>query len=154
MIKQKQLFRHRPSEGEIGDCHRTALACLLDLHPSEVPHFGEMTWDVERGKFEEGSRFHDLVGEFLASKGLAAVDVVYDAPLDCVLRAQAHINPRAYYLLGGQSATGVNHTVICRGGEIHWDPGQDDPGIVAPCQPDGLYWVTYLVPLAFMSEAA
>ena len=33
-------------------------------------------------------------------------------------------------------------SVVCRDGAIACDPGQDDPGIVGPCD-DGFYWVTF-----------
>ena len=41
MTPQTQLNKHDPANGVYGDCGRTVIACLLDLHPSEVPHF----WD-------------------------------------------------------------------------------------------------------------
>jgi hypothetical protein len=44
----------------------------------------------------------------------------------------------------------VNHTVVCRGGRIEWDPSMDDAGIVGPCD-DGFYWVTWLIPAALAS---
>lgn len=153
MIEQKQLFRHHPSRGEIGDCHRTAIACLLHLRPDEVPHFGELSWDHERNAWADPCPFQRHVTEYLASVGLAEVNVAYQDSLENVLAAQRATNPRAYYLLGGHSRTEVNHTVICCGGSIVWDPSLDDAGIVGPCQPDGLYWVTYLVPLSMVVVA-
>lgn len=33
MKYNKQLFRHHPEQGIFGDCHRTAIACMLDLEP-------------------------------------------------------------------------------------------------------------------------
>lgn len=155
MIKQKQLYRHRPEQGEIGDCHRTAIACLLDLRPEDVPHFGEMNWDHESRAFREPGHFNEDVALYLAGQGLARVDVVYGGgDLEGVLNMQAHLNPDAYYLLGGESRTGVNHTVIGQGGAIVWDPSLDDSGIVGPCKPDGYYWITYLVPLRLVEKAA
>jgi len=151
---QKQLFRHRPHLGEIGDCHRTAIACLLDLDPQEVPHFGEMDWDFEQQRFRENGDFHRHVSDWLRTRGLATVDSVYSCTLEELLTHLGRVNPNAYYLLGGESRTGVNHTVIGCGGEIVWDPGIDNPGIIGPTKPDGLYWVTYLVPLSLMREAA
>ena len=41
MTPHKQLIKHDPENGQWGDCGRTAIACLLDLHPSDVPHFWE-----------------------------------------------------------------------------------------------------------------
>lgn len=154
MKPQKQLFRHRPAAGEIGDCHRTAIACLLDLDPQEVPHFGEMVWDEQDQCFRENGDFHRYVKEWLATRGLGTVDAVYSCGLQELQAHLAQVNPHAYYLLGGESRTGVNHTVIGCGGEIVWDPSLDDAGIVGPTKPDGLFWVTYLVPLSQIREAA
>lgn len=148
MIKRKQLFSHDPrGAGTIGDCHRTALACLVDLEPADVPHFAELSWDFGRGTFvDDGETFNRLVAEWLASAGLSTVCVVYGCPLEDVLRTQGLTNPGTYYLLGGQSRNGVNHTVVCLEDRIEWDPAIDGSGIVGPCD-DGYYWVTYLVPL-------
>jgi len=43
----KQLItNHNPESGIFGDCQRTAIACLLDKHPSDVPHFATPeTWN-------------------------------------------------------------------------------------------------------------
>ncbi len=37
MLQHRQLFLHEPERRSFGDCHRTALACLLNLPPEEVP---------------------------------------------------------------------------------------------------------------------
>lgn len=153
MIKQKQLYRHRPEHGEIGDCHRTAIACLLDMRPEDVPHFGELDWDFEKGTWKEQCTFNDHVRQFLATVGLAQVDVAWGGEsLEVVLDVQGRINPTAYYILGGHSRTGVNHSVVGQGSKIVWDPSLDDSGIIGPTEPDGIYWITYLVPLRLTGE--
>ena len=143
MIKRKQLFRHKPEEGIYGDCHRTAIACLMDLEPDEVPHFGE--------DFMDADKFNRRVDEYLASQFLAQISVIYDCELDVILKHMAGFNPNAYYLLSGTSRTGVNHTVCCLGGEIIWDPALDNSGIIGPCD-DGLFWLTFIVP-SFMVKS-
>lgn len=140
MIERKQLFRHEPEKGVYGDCHRTAIACLLDLEPDQVPHFAEA--------FEDAEKFNSLVDEWLESRGWCAVSTAYRSRLEEVLRVQQFINPGVYYMLGGKSRTGCGHSVIACGGQIVWDPSLDDSGIVAPFDSDGLYWVTWLVPLS------
>lgn len=145
MTPQKQRFRHRPEQGEYGDCHRTALACLLDLDRDSVPNFGE--------HYDDTRAFLDAVDAFLSEHDLAGVDVVFNSPLEAVLTHQSTVNPRAYYLLDGTSRTGVNHTVVGCGGEIVWDPSLDDAGIVGPCD-DGYFWLTYLVPRSLVRKAA
>ena len=140
MIKQKQLYRHKPAEGMIGDCWRTCLACLLDLTPASVPHFVALA-GVENS---EGSRKLSL--EWLATKGLTMVEVPYNAALEDIQRMQGGLNPGVHYLLSGNSRTGVGHSVIGCGDSIAWDPSLDDAGIVGPMD-DGHYWITWLVPL-------
>jgi len=145
----KQRFRHRPELGEFGDCHRTALACLLELEPEDIPNFGQW-YDYN----VHGSRFQNECAAFLASRGLKVVDVAYNCTLEDMLTTLGSLNPDAYYLLGGQSRTGLNHTVVGKGGAIIWDPSLDDAGIVGPCQPAGMYWVSYLVDLRFFEGAS
>ena len=145
MIQRKQLFRHNPELGIYGDCNRTAIACLLDLEPEQVPHFGE--------DYRDSDAFQRREREWLTSQGWCAVSSAYNSPLDDVLRVQEIINPGVYYLLGGKSRTGCGHSVIGCGGEIVWDPSLDDSGIVAPFDSDGLYWVTWLVPISMRRAA-
>lgn len=38
MQYHKQLNKRDPENGVFGDCYRTAVACILDKHPSEVIH--------------------------------------------------------------------------------------------------------------------
>ena len=35
----KQLHKHDPDNGVWGDCHRTAIGCLLDIEPELIPNF-------------------------------------------------------------------------------------------------------------------
>ena len=144
MTPQKQRFRHRPEVGEYGDCHRTAIACLLDLDRDSVPNFGE--------HYDDTKAFFDAVDAFLREHGFATVDVAFKAPLDDLLAYQATVNPHAYYMLAGMSNRGLNHTVVACGGEIAWDPHPDGTALVGPCD-DGYYWSTYIVPRSLVREA-
>jgi hypothetical protein len=143
MIKQKQLYRHKPAEGVIGDCHRTAIACMLDLDVTAVPHFG-------KEHYEDPVAFHAAFKGWLEKEhGVTTVTIGYaDVSLAEMLQSQAYHAKGVYYLLGGFSRTLVNHTVVGCGGEIAWDPSLDDAGITGPCD-DGVFWITYLVPLRF-----
>lgn len=138
MIEQKQLFRHDPENGIYGDCFRTAIACLLNIKPEQVPHIGPDEW-ASADAF--GAHFDRVLESF----GLHKVEIAFDK-LDALLATMQICNPRTYYLLSGKSSNGVGHVVIALGGEIVWDPAQDDSGIVGPMDEDGLYWVTFLVP--------
>lgn len=144
MTPHKQLFRHKPEEGVIGDCWRTCIACLLDLHPSEVPHFTDGSWN-------DSAATTAKTRAWLRSRGLGFVELAYSGDLEAVMASLAANAPGAYYLLGGNSRTGCGHSVIACGSEIVWDPSQTDAGIVGPMD-DGYYWATFFVPAALMRE--
>lgn len=148
MMYYKQLLKHDPKNGIYGDCHRTALGCLLDLTPAEVPHF---CGHAEEAK--AAGRHHDWVLEqerWLNRKGYTAVDVLFGGSRgDCareVLDFMAVRNPAAYYLMGGTSPRGYNHTVVCRGGEFEWDPHMEGGYLVSPMD-HGYYELTFLLPV-------
>lgn len=145
MTPRKQTLRHRPEEGIWGDCHRTAIACLLDLDPREVPHFGDGG--------PSGKEFNRRIDEFLATRGLCQANVPYQGTLEDVLLGLKNCAPRLHVLFGGESRTGCGHTVIACDGEIVWDPSLTDSGITGPMD-DGFFWVTFLVPLSLRKAAA
>lgn len=136
----KQLNKHNPEKRQWGDCHRTAIACVLDLHPSDVPHFNHGG--------PGAAEVNEHIKRWLLSRGLMSISIAFpgETPLDDILRSVAVANyeyPDLCYLLGGRSRTGVNHTVVCRGEKIIHDPSQVDAGIIGPTQPDKLYWITF-----------
>jgi hypothetical protein len=137
MTPHKQLIMHKPEEGRFGDCWRTCIACLLDKHPDDVPHF------LESG---DALLFHKKTAEYLETQGLSKIEYVMEGALQDVLFSVGRMNPGMHYLLGGWSRTGCNHSVICCDGQIVWDPSLTDAGIVGPMD-DGYYWITWLVPL-------
>ena len=155
MKPQKQLFRHRPADGVYGDCHRTAIAIVLDMDANDVPHF----MDGKAGESGAKEAFAE-VEKWLNSRGMMTISILFsgEVPLQEVLQTIQFCNPqsRPVFILGGRSANGVNHSVVCRDGTIACDPGQDDPGIVGPCD-DGFYWVTFfgtLLPVGRKEAAA
>ena len=142
----KQRYRHRPEQGEFGDCHRTAIACLLDLEPEQVPNFGEAFFD--------GRRFTAWCNEWLRANGFKSVTFGLSGTftVDECLVATTGQNAEALFLFAGTSANGVNHSVIACNGKIIHDPAIDNSGIVGPCD-DGLYWFEVLVPIALTLPA-
>lgn len=138
MKPYKQLFRHQPEQGIIGDCWRTAIGCLLNLPPDQVPHFGD-------GCFDDSVEFHKRTNTWLRSKGYSIVETAFDCPIEYVFAHLATNNPDRYCLLSGTSRSGFNHTVIACNDQIVWDPSLTDAGIVGPCS-DGFYWVSWLIP--------
>jgi hypothetical protein len=138
---QKQLNRHRPEEGIFGDCHRTAIACVLDMDAKDVPHF----MDYTPGKGDAADA-HDNVEAWLNERGICTINIPFpgEMALRDVLTAIHYTNMRSQpvYILGGQSRNGCNHSVVCCAGEIACDPSLDDSGIIGPCD-DGFYWLTF-----------
>lgn len=141
IVAQKQANRHRPEEGIYGDCHRTGIAMILGLPRDEVPHFlhDDPGADI----------FRERVAAWLAERGKFGLFMIFDGgtKLDDVLRSVDHLNPGVPFILGGESRTGVNHSVVCQDGRIVADPSLTDAGIVAPTQPDRHWWVTFIVGL-------
>lgn len=143
MQYHKQLFLHDPDNGVFGDCHRTALACLLDKQPKEVPHFLEGNPD--------GVEFIRREREYLETQGLSLFQVAYADTIENVLATVGQQNPGLRYILGGKSPRGTNHSVVCCGSEIIHDPHPDSGGLVAGIDPDGYCWVDVLIPLGMVA---
>lgn len=135
----KQQFKHDPANGVYGDCHRAAIATALGLPLAAVPHFGDGDPPADE--------FFAREAVFLASHGLRSVQLPVDGliRLDETLSMVERLNGDVVYLLGGMSRTGVNHTVVCKGGAIAHDPSLTDSGITGPCS-DGYYWLTFFAP--------
>jgi hypothetical protein len=134
MRPTKQKFKHDPANGVWGDCERAAWATLLNLDLDSVPHFFEGGCSSEEAikrtrAFEKTIKLYHISIPFHGCLGLKAI-----------LAGIARNNPEAEYLLCGQSRNKVDHTVVCRGGEIIHDPALDNSGIEGPCA-DGFYWI-------------
>lgn len=146
---QKQRYLHRPEEGTYGDCHRTAIACLLGLERDTVPH-----WGVHYGT----AQFDAEAKAFLAGRGLRALTfpVWADSP-EKARWFMAQVNPGVYYLMVGKSRNGTNHVVICLDGDQVWDPAIDDSGIVGGAVDENgdsnWYWMDVIIPDAPLPEA-
>lgn len=123
---QKQKYLHNPSKGEIGDCWRTALACLLDLDKEDVPHWLEKHWDNE----DMDDQVRKDTEDWLLERGYRLVSVTLGGFLGLagILEYMRNLNPLIVYLLSGISNNQVSHVVICRGGELIWDTAKDDSG--------------------------
>lgn len=130
MTPQIQLIKHDPDNGRFGDCYRTCIASILDLHPSEVPHFYS-------GKAGD-QRAHAVA--WLAVWGLNSFQTYYDggATIEAVLYTTGEMCPGVPLILSGESRLGVNHSVVVMDGKIVSDPSGN--GIIGPCD-DGLIWV-------------
>lgn len=135
----KQKFLHDPDNGVYGDCHRTAIACLLDLEQDEVPHFLYDGCDAVEFKRREK--------EFLNSRGLNLFEVDYGGEIKDVMNYIASVNPNIPYLLYGKSPRGTCHTVVCVNNKMMHDPHPDDTFVCAPCGSEAYYRIAILTPL-------
>lgn len=147
MKYHKQLLKHDPENKVFGDCYRTAIACLLDLHPSEVPHFGENYED-------DDDKFNDKIDAFLASRSLTRTQVRYECSLEDVLTSQRVLNPGVFFLLGGVSSLGCGHIVVGLDDKICWDPSPNDTGEALAPYPGHGYIIQHLLPLFMKAESA
>lgn len=149
MTPYKQLYRHRPDEGSVGDCFRTAIACLLDIEPELVPHVMEDAFNEP----ESAETAHVRMNSYLIEHhGLYHMEfplrVVQDGPPTDVMQHVKRYNGNVHYLLTGLSANEVAHTVVCTGDRIVHDPSIDCSGIIGPLDNDGewFYWLGFLLP--------
>lgn len=128
MTPQQQLIKHDPENGAYGDCQRTCIAVILDLHPSEVPHF----LDDPTAERDSADWWHARQTRWLAERGLAEARFGYwpEMPLEEVLQSASAANPNVPMILCGKSSLGSNHSVVVLNGEIVCDPSGN--GIVAP----------------------
>lgn len=133
----KQRFLHDPDNGQYGDCHRTAIACILDLELDDVPHFLYDNCD--------GNEFDRREREFLSKRGLIMINIPFAGTLDEVLQSIKHNSPGAVFLLAGKSPRGTCHSVVCFDGKIIHDPHPDGGGVVAPCS--DYWWAQFLSPV-------
>lgn len=143
MTPLKQKFRHDPAAGVWGDCHRAAVASVLNLPLEAVPHFAEGGPD--------GEEFFAREKAWLLTQHLVPVRMFFGDPkltdernIEQVLALMAARNTGVYYLLGGRSRTSVNHTVVCLDDKIVHDPSLTDSGIIGPCD-SGFLEVTLFV---------
>jgi len=124
-------------KGTHGDCVRACVASILELPAEDVPHF------FHDGDAEAG---HARLSEWLSGKegGLAPFYVAYNGNslLIDILVGQDQNNPNAHYMLFGKTAEGEPHCVVCKGGEIVYNPAWIQSKIVAPIDD---YWLILVI---------
>ena len=118
--------KHDPEAGTYGDCLRVCVASLLDLEAADVTHFFHDDCD--------GATGNARLVEFLSGQGYAPFWSHYpgELSLDDVLGHQGAQNPTCHYLLFGRVASGGDHVVVCKGGEIVHDPAWLQSPLIGP----------------------
>ena len=128
MTPHSQLIKHGPDNGAHGDCQRTCIAAILDLHPSEVPHFCD---DPTKTR-ADADWWEKRQARWLAERGMTVATFAYsgEQSLEQVMLWTSKQNPTTPMILLGQSCLGCNHVVVVMNGEIVCDPSGN--GIVGP----------------------
>lgn len=137
--RNKQLFRHEPWNGIFGDCHRTAISCLLGLAPHEVPHFIQQ-------EMESDGYWRELQNSWLAERGFVLLTSYYAGEglsLTKLLSVLEGCNGSQPAILGGRSPRGTDHSVVYLGRGAIWDPSEFGGGLVGPLS-NGFWEVNYL----------
>lgn len=145
MTPLKQRNGHRPEEGIYGDCHRAALASLLNMSLDDVPHF------CDADSFLPGAESLSIREKrWLAKHGLTNINILYpgETSLDDVLSTMNAVNPGVAFILGGTSVSGCGHSVVAGNGRVLHDPSPlapttDHGSIVGPMK-DGFWWLTFI----------
>ena len=117
MIPVDQQILHDPENGQYGDCQRACIASLLELHPSEVPHFFESGNDAE---------FFKTMNNFLRSLGLFHLQT---QPVDFSLEQFMGSCPR-HHMIYGKTVRDTQHAVIGLDGKIVHDPHSSRAGLL------------------------
>ena len=150
MTPYRQLCFHDPDNGQVGDCLRTAIGCLLDLPPEAVPHFSAALWEDQDDEAVI-SAFRKWLTE---RHGLTLFQVAIIHPggpeefgLKEMLEWCKTVNPGMYMILSGQSLPGLNHALIVLDGEIVHDPNPlgRDPALIGPMHPGDEWLLNVLV---------
>lgn len=132
----KQMFQHAPEEGIYGDCFRTAVACVVECDPADLPHEHRAMSGDDQGA---------AIDAWLQARGVIRIGIPFVAEdVAEALRTCAAWSKGLPYLFVGRSRNDANHVVIGLGDAIAHDPSQNDSGIVGPTDL-GFYFCEWLV---------
>lgn len=124
MTPVDQEFLHDPANGSYGDCQRAAIASILNLPLSAVPHFNADNTDV--------LTFHTRLKDFLATKNLGHYEFT---AFDFTMFGYPEPTP-VYHLIYGMTERGFQHAVVGYNGEVVHDPHPSKAGLL----PDKGQW--------------
>lgn len=117
---------HDPANGSYGDCLRACVASVMDLDGGAVPHFAGYG-DAAFTRMRNWMTYHQSTPFIVAYPG--------DVTLDELLEMQSQMNPDSVYILFGGTGSG-DHCVVCKGGEIVWNPSWPGSKITGPLSND------------------
>ena len=135
-----QTVPHNPPHS-FGDCHRTAIACILDIPPDRIPHIAGVM---------NGKAWLRNMNDALHPLGYQIASISFSG---CIQRAELmammqSLNPTVYYILIGVNKREVRHAVVCRGGSVAHDTNASSEGVVSPVYDDDLkdyFWIIHFL---------
>lgn len=121
----------------IGDCYRTAIACVLEREPSEVPHFMDFTW----GEWEARKW---LKAEYGLTIAQTRVDKMSNGWVLNLAKGEHDV----FHLMIGDTVRGLKHAVVGRNGSVVWDPHPSRAGLTTVTE------MEFLIPLNYAKSRA
>lgn len=122
----------------VGNCWQTAVACILEVDPGELPDQATHDMKLVDGKWT-GQSYNNVLQAYLRKHhGLAYVET--HLPEEALARLSVH----GHHLITGRTVRtderGIRHCVVGRDGAVVWDPHPSRAGLT-----DDLRW-SLLVP--------
>lgn len=111
------------TDTEYGNCWQTAIACILEIDPKEMPDQAA----IVSGNGGQHSGYHNFLMEYLVRHHRMAYFELHDWQFGGLSIAR----PDGYHMLVGPTArtpvNGNNHIVVARNGAVVWDvhPSRD-----------------------------
>lgn len=155
MKYHKQLIEHDPINGKYGDCYRTCIACLLNVHPNDIPHI----YNYDHTKLDEDTyiktrtaNWHFLQKYLIAMHGVSIATCFFKTnSLKNILNTIRNSHEYCTVILGGVNKNGVGHVVLVnKNGIIHDTSGNGISGPITEGEYAGHYSVEVLV--SFVGE--
>ena len=112
MRRVKQIEAHFPELGYYGDCLRASVASVLEMRPTDVPHFCDGGDPVDMRK---------RLNAFFEPHDLYFMELPFPLEPHQLLEYMGHWFP-GHWIMTGELISGVAHCVVCKGGEIVHNP--------------------------------
>lgn len=111
----------------VGNCWQTAVACILEVDPAELPDQTTLDRKLVDGQWVGDSYNNPLQAYLRKHRGLAQVD------LHVPDEALAMLYVRGYHLITGRTVRtderGIRHCAVGRDGSPVWDPHPSRAGL-------------------------
>lgn len=124
LTKQTQVYLGEVEGNEPGDCQRTAIACLLEIHLAKVPHFLKEYRELSAEDYwQKIVDFVEVTRPGYTIKSLEADYPIYESINEC---------PPLVIQVGKSPRGDFNHAVLADSitGKMYWDPHPTRDGIL------------------------